>query len=108
MSRARPPAPETDGRSGRGRLIDADAGADYGGSGQQADWARIALERELVGNLPLILAGGLTLDNVAAAIAAALPHGVDVASGVEIAPGRKDAVLVRRFVAAARTAIAAV
>ena len=87
-------------------LIDADAAAEYGGTGQRADWARIASQRELLGELPLILAGGLTPDNVAAAIAAVRPDGVDVASGVESGPGRKDAELVRRFIAAARDAFA--
>jgi len=56
--------------------------------------------------LPLMLAGGLTPDNVAAGIAAVRPQGVDVASGVEREPGRKDPALVARFVAAARNAFA--
>ncbi len=61
-------------------------------------------ERELLGDVPLILAGGLTPDNVGDAIAAVRPDGVDVASGVEWQPGLKDADLVTRFVAAARDA----
>jgi phosphoribosylanthranilate isomerase len=87
-------------------LVDADAGAEYGGSGQRADWARIAADRELVGDVFLVLAGGLRPDNVAAAIGFVRPDGVDTASGVEIQPGEKDASLVRRFVAEARAALA--
>ena len=51
-----------------------------------------------------MLSGGLTPETVAAAIAATRPMGVDVSSGVETAPGVKDAGLVRRFIEAARTA----
>ena len=86
-------------------LIDADAGAEYGGSGKLADWAVIRQQKESLG-LPLILAGGLTPDNVAAAIEAVAPNGVDVASGVEREPGRKDPELIARFIIAARQAFA--
>ncbi len=71
------------------------------GSGKVFDWA-------LAGDLPegqrLVLAGGLNPANVAAAIRAAKPWGVDVASGVEAAPGTKDPLKVKEFVAAAREA----
>lgn len=69
------------------------------GTGQTADWklaAALAQKNELV------LAGGLTPDNVHAAIAAVRPFGVDVSSGVERAPGIKDAGKIRDFVRAAR------
>ena len=76
----------------------------YGGSGLQAPWP---LVRKLA-RRPFLLAGGLTPDNVAAAIAAVRPDGVDVASGVERTPGRKDAARVERFIAAARAAAHAI
>ncbi|MDA8146754.1 MAG: phosphoribosylanthranilate isomerase [Thermaerobacter sp.] len=69
------------------------------GSGQRADWT--AAGRLAAGAVPLILAGGLTPDNLGAALAAVAPFGVDVSSGVERG-GRKDPELMRRFVAAAR------
>jgi len=87
-------------------LIDADAPGEFGGSGRVADWALIARERELVGDRPLILAGGLSAANVARAIEVVRPDGVDVTSGVEREPGHKDAALVTQFVAAAREAFA--
>jgi phosphoribosylanthranilate isomerase len=97
-------------RFGRGPdavLIDAQAdGDEYGGTGRVADWERIARDREMVGNVPLILAGGLAPDNVADAIATVRPQGVDVASGVETQPGYKDTTLVQGFIAAAREAFA--
>jgi phosphoribosylanthranilate isomerase len=73
----------------------------YGGTGRPADWK---LARDLVNQLPIpvILAGGLTPDNVAAAITAVCPAAVDAASGVESFPGRKSPDLVRRFVGAVR------
>ena len=55
---------------------------------------------------PLILAGGLTPDNVAESIATVRPDAVDVSSGVEYAAGRKDALLVSRFIEAAMAAFA--
>jgi phosphoribosylanthranilate isomerase len=71
------------------------------GSGEAADWntaSRLARMSEL------ILAGGLNAHNVAAAIRAVRPHGVDVSSGVESAPGRKSAQMIAEFVEAARAA----
>jgi phosphoribosylanthranilate isomerase len=80
-------------------LIDAYRKDRYGGTGQAADWsiaAKIAL------TYPILLAGGLAPDNVAEAIAQVNPWGVDVASGVEAAPGRKDIRKLRAFIEAAR------
>ena len=75
-------------------LLDADAGAGYGGSGRTFDWGLAA------GVAPgrLFLAGGLRPGNVATAVHAAAPYAVDTASGVEIAPGRKDPERVREFI----------
>jgi phosphoribosylanthranilate isomerase len=75
------------------------------GSGQTFDWG---LAAELPVGQRLMLAGGLTPENVGRAIAQVRPWGVDVASGVERSPGRKDPVKLRAFVANARRAAAAV
>ena len=81
-------------------LLDADAGVERGGSGRSFDW------RRAVGVAPgrLFLAGGLRPDNVAEAVRVAAPYGVDVASGVESVPGRKDAERVREFIRNAKHA----
>jgi len=78
-------------------LVDAYAPDAYGGTGQIADWAAA---RVLAAQFPIFLAGGLTPDNVADAITQVNPWGVDVASGVESAPGRKDRQKMRAFVKA--------
>jgi phosphoribosylanthranilate isomerase len=70
---------------------------DSPGNGRTWDWELAAGRRT---RTPLVLAGGLTADNVGEAIAAARPWAVDVASGVEAAPGVKDAAKVRDFAAA--------
>ncbi len=80
-------------------LIDAVSPAYYGGTGQTADWAAA---RQVSARYPIFLAGGLTPGNVASAVARVRPWGVDVASGVERAPGRKDHAKVRAFIAAAK------
>jgi phosphoribosylanthranilate isomerase len=85
-------------------LIDGYTPHAYGGTGQKADWSAA---RAVAAQFPVFLAGGLTPENVAEAIAQVNPWGVDVASGVESAPGRKDHVKVRAFVQAARLAAAA-
>lgn len=80
-------------------LFDADVPGFYGGAGRQADWT--AAER-LAREYPLMLAGGLTPENVAGAVAAVQPWGVDVASGVESAPAIKDPLRMAAFVRAAK------
>jgi phosphoribosylanthranilate isomerase len=80
-------------------LLDAAAGAAYGGTGRTWDWELVAQRRS---DVPLILAGGLNPDNVAEAIAAVRPWAVDVASGVESEPGIKDPEKVEAFIAATR------
>jgi len=83
-------------------LLDAAEAQAYGGTGQLADWraARELVERHP--QLPLILAGGLRETNVAQAIQQVRPAAVDAASGVEYSPGRKDAMRMSAFVAAAQ------
>jgi phosphoribosylanthranilate isomerase len=71
------------------------------GQGETVDWSRAA---ELARNGRMILAGGLGVDNVAEAIAAVHPYGVDVSSGVESAPGEKDSQKIREFISAAKAA----
>jgi phosphoribosylanthranilate isomerase len=78
----------------RALLLDAPSPG-YGGSGAACDWA---LAREVAERTTVLLAGGLTPDNVAEAIRAVRPWGVDVASGVESAPGVKDPDRLRRFI----------
>jgi phosphoribosylanthranilate isomerase len=84
-------------------LLDGHAPGQYGGTGRIAPWELIAAFRP---GVPVILAGGLTPENVAEAVRVVRPYAVDVASGVESAPGRKDAEKMRRFIAAAREAAA--
>lgn len=83
-------------------LIDGQAAGHYGGTGRTAPWDLLAGFRP---DVPLILGGGLNPDNVATAIRIVRPDAVDVASGVEVTPGKKDAGLVRQFVEAARAAM---
>ena len=78
-------------------LLDAHHPGQYGGTGQEINWGRAAQSREILGDTPLVLAGGLTPFNVTAAINAARPDAVDVASGVESAPATKDVLLIRAF-----------
>lgn len=85
-----------------GLLLDTAAGALPGGSGRSFDWSHAAALRPRVRFL--MLAGGLTPGNVGEAIARVRPDAVDVSSGVELSPGRKDAEKMRAFVAAVRAA----
>jgi phosphoribosylanthranilate isomerase len=75
-------------------LMDSHVPGAWGGTGQRFDWK---LAAEHPHEPPLILSGGLDADNVREAIEVAKPFAVDVASGVEAAPGRKDPELLRRF-----------
>jgi len=83
-------------------LIDARVEGTYGGSGQVAPWSLLAEQYQRRSWPPLILAGGLNPANVAGAIEAVAPWGVDVASGVESSPGQKDLQAVEWFIASAR------
>lgn len=86
--------------SAAGLLLDGHGAGEMGGSGQAFDWERASTQA----GVPLILAGGLTADNVGQAIRVARPHGVDVSSGVESAPGIKDHRKIRQFVEEVRNA----
>jgi phosphoribosylanthranilate isomerase len=81
-------------------LLDAYVKGQLGGTGQTFDWA---LARQAAHRAKILLAGGLTPDNVAEAVRTARPYGVDVASGVEEEPGRKSRRLVADFVRAAKS-----
>jgi phosphoribosylanthranilate isomerase len=90
-------------------LIDAAKSGASGGLGVAFDWAHVAeIVRRVIGAREprprVILAGGLNAENVAQAIEALQPWGVDVASGVEASPGKKDPARLRAFVNAARQA----
>lgn len=83
-----------------GFVLDGHAAGEAGGSGQRLDIASIPADM----SKPFVLAGGLSADNVFAAVRAASPWGVDVSSGIESEPGIKDGVLMRRFVEEVRRA----
>jgi phosphoribosylanthranilate isomerase len=83
-------------------LLDSYAEGQPGGNGETFNWD-LAVEAKKF-DKPIFLAGGLTPQNVAAAVRATLPFGVDVSSGVESAPGKKDHQKMRDFVAAVRGA----
>jgi phosphoribosylanthranilate isomerase len=72
-------------------LVDAADPVRRGGTGQRADWPRAAA---LAARRPVLLAGGIRPGNIGGAVAAVNPWGVDVSSGVESAPGLKDAALI--------------
>ncbi|MCL2761229.1 MAG: phosphoribosylanthranilate isomerase [Desulfuromonadales bacterium] len=78
-----------------GYLLDACVEGEYGGTGEKFNWS---LAAQATKDYPVILAGGLTPENVAEAIKAVKPYAVDVSSGVESAPGRKDIEKVRSFI----------
>ena len=85
-------------------LLDSSASGEFGGSGRTFPWE---IGRRFVEDNPhlrVILAGGLTAENVAEAVAVVQPFGVDVTTGVEASPGRKDYSRLRAFLATARSA----
>jgi len=82
-----------------GYLLDAWSPDAYGGTGQTFNWEMAAAARQYG---PIILAGGLTTDNVAEAVTAVHPYALDVSSGVESAPGKKDPEKVREFIRRAK------
>ena len=83
----------------RGFVLDAFSEAAYGGTGKTADWN---LATEAAQSFSFLLAGGLTADNVQEAIRTVQPYGVDVSSGVEAGPGKKDPAKVTAFIRAAK------
>lgn len=85
-------------------LVDSRTAIAVGGTGMAFDWeiASTTIFQNPEGHKPVIAAGGLTPENVREAIAVLRPWGVDVTSGVEAAPGRKDPAKIRAFIAAAR------
>lgn len=82
-------------------LLDTNIKGSYGGTGRRFDW-RVATEAKQFARI--ILAGGLNIDNVAEAIMEVRPFGIDVCSGVEAEPGRKDIDKLRRFMSEVRRA----
>jgi len=91
---------EYQGRGGvRGFVLDTFSELAYGGTGQITDWG---LAADVAKSTPILLAGGLTPENVTEAIRIVRPYGVDVSSGVESAPGKKDHAKMRAFVDAVR------
>lgn len=81
-------------------LLDSYSPASHGGTGQTFDWSLVR-EAKKAGR-PVILSGGLTPANVREAVAITRPDGVDVSSGVELSPGRKDHEKIREFMSACR------
>ena len=91
---------EYQGRAGvRGFVVDSFSEIGYGGTGQVTDWV---LAAEAAKAATILLAGGLTPENVGEAIRIVCPYGVDVSSGVESVPGKKDPVKIRAFFDAVR------
>jgi phosphoribosylanthranilate isomerase len=83
-------------------ILDSASGAEFGGRGKVFPWKLARQFVETHPNLNVILAGGLTAENIAEAVRGVCPHGVDVTTGVEASPGRKDHRLIKAFIQAAR------
>jgi phosphoribosylanthranilate isomerase len=83
-------------------ILDSVSGREFGGSGKVFPWKLARQFVETHPNLNVILAGGLDPQNIAEAVHTVRPYGVDVTTGVEASPGRKDHGLIRAFVQAAR------
>jgi phosphoribosylanthranilate isomerase len=83
-------------------LLDACSAENLGGTGEKFNWD-LAVEAQKFGK-PVFLAGGLTPENVAAAVRRVQPFGVDVSSGVESSPGKKDHAKVKAFIKAVQSA----
>jgi phosphoribosylanthranilate isomerase len=82
-------------------LLDAARAGQYGGTGQTADWD---FARRAAASRRIILSGGLKVENVAQAIRLVRPYGVDVASGIETKPGKKDHARLKEFIDEVRRA----
>ena len=92
------------GRTPSALLVDAAVQGQYGGTGQMTNWEELVNHSQLLGGVPLALAGGLKAENVAGAILTVRPHAVDVASGVESSPGVKNFAQMQAFVRNAQQA----
>ncbi len=88
----------------RAYLLDASVPGERGGTGVVCDWD-VAQQAVATGR-PILLAGGLTPENVAEAVGVVRPYGVDVSGGVESGPGKKDHERIRRFIDAAKASLA--
>ena len=91
---------EFKGRAGvKGFVVDAYSESEYGGTGKTTDWS---LAAEAAKAAPILLAGGLLPETVGKAIQEVKPYGVDVSSGVESSPGKKDHEKIQAFIKAAK------
>ncbi|MCX8064469.1 MAG: phosphoribosylanthranilate isomerase [Candidatus Hydrogenedentes bacterium] len=87
----------------RGYLLDAKVSGAHGGTGQTCNWEKAKQAVET--GRPIILAGGLNVENVVDAIGTVRPYAVDVSTGVEMYPGKKDKDLVKEFIHRAKNAL---
>ncbi|MFO7973678.1 MAG: phosphoribosylanthranilate isomerase [Candidatus Hydrogenedentota bacterium] len=87
----------------RSYLLDAQVAGAHGGTGTTCDWA--SAQKAAALGKPVILAGGLTPENVAEAVKIVRPYAVDTSGGVEASPGKKDHEQLRKFIRAAKSAL---